>query len=273
MYDALTWTIAIGARQGLNQPLRRPVDEALALEQADWPPAARSSLQWAIHRWLQLLGLPQQALRCAQAQAELLAQDGHWASHVAWGANVADCELAPGHIGRAESVARAALDAQGIDENIVGHVLDVLMAALSLRARQQEAVAVGRRARRLLDREGDDLRLLDTPALNATTGLQWAAAAQVAGHADAGIAARGESRWPAVAARRAQLQARLVAALSPADLHGHMNRGAGPVRAVPQVALRLGRATVSRVAAQALAHRPTPPGGPSWRNRHTGWAC
>ena len=234
LYDALTWAIAIGARQSPEQPLQALVDEALALEQADWPPAARSSLQWAIHRWLQLQGLPQQALRCAEAQAELLAQEGSWITHVAWGANVADCELAMGNTHRAERLARAALDAleeQGVDENIVGHVLDVLMIALTLQGRQQEAIAVGRRARRLLDREGDDLRLLDTLAMNATTGARWVAAAQVAGHADAGVVQRGESRWPAGQARRAQLQARLVAALSPADLQACLKRGAGISRA------------------------------------------
>lgn len=230
LYDALTWAIAIGARQDPEQPLQVLVDEALALEQADWPAAARSSLQWANHRWLQLRGLPQQALRCAEAQAELLAQDGHWATHVAWGANVADCELALGNTERAERLARAALDAleeQGIDENIVGHVLDVLMIALTLQGRQQEAIAVGRRARRLLDREGDDLRLLDALAMNATTGARWIAAAQVAGHADAGVVQRGESRWPAGQARRAQLQERLIEALSWADLQVHLKRGAG----------------------------------------------
>jgi len=234
LYDALTWAIAIGARQGPERPLQALVDEALALEQADWPPAARSSLQWAIHRWLQLQGLPRQALRCAEAQAELLAQDGSWITHVAWGANVADCELAMGNTQRAERLARAALDAleeQGVDENIVGHVMDVLMISLTLQGRQQEAVAVGRRARRLLDREGDDLRLLDTLAMNATSGARWVAAAQVAGHADAGVVQRGESRWPAGQARRAQLQARLVAALSPADLQACLKRGAGISRA------------------------------------------
>jgi predicted ATPase/DNA-binding winged helix-turn-helix (wHTH) protein len=229
LYDALTWAIAIGARQSPEQPLQALVDEALALEQADWPPAARSSLQWAIHRWLQLQGLPQQALRCAEAQAELLAQEGSWITHVAWGANVADCELALGNTQRAERLARAALDAleeQGIDENIVGHVMDVLMISLTLQGRQQEAVAVGRRARRLLDREGDDLRLLDTLAMNATTGARWLAAAQVAGHADACVVQRGESRWPAGQARRAQLQAKLLAELSSAELQVHLKRGA-----------------------------------------------
>jgi len=137
--------------------------------------------------------------------------------------------LALGNTQRAERLARAALDAleeQGIDENIVGHVMDVLMISLTLQGRQQEAVAVGRRARRLLDREGDDLRLLDTLAMNATTGARWLAAAQVAGHADACVVQRGESRWPAGQARRAQLQAKLLAELSSADLQVHLKRGA-----------------------------------------------
>lgn len=229
LYDALTWTIAIGSRHGLVQPLQALVDEAQALEQPAWPAAARSSFQWAQYRWLQMQGRPQEALRCARAQAELFAQDGHWATHVAWGANVADCELALGRLPQAEALARAALDALqalAVDENIVGHVWDMLMIALTLQGRSQEALDTGRRARRLLEREGDELRLLDTLALNALTTDRWAAAARVAGHADAAIALRGEFRWPAVAARRIRLQRGLEAAMSRSDLQRELATGA-----------------------------------------------
>lgn len=142
---------------------------------------------------------------------------------------MADCEIALGHWPRAEALARAALDALqalAIDENIVGHVLDVLMIALTLQRRPQEALDAGRRAQRLLEREGDELRLLDTLALNALTTRRVAAAAQLAGHADAALAQRGEFRWPAVAARREQLQHGLAAALAPADLQREMAAGA-----------------------------------------------
>jgi predicted ATPase/DNA-binding winged helix-turn-helix (wHTH) protein len=218
LYDALTWTIAIGSRLGQVQALQALVQEAASIERPEWPPALRSSFQWARHRWLQLQGRSAEALLCAQAQADLLALDGNWRMHVAWGANVADCELSLGRLERAEALATRAvqaLDALGIDENIVGHVLDALMVALTLQGRDREAVQIGRRARRLLEREGDDLRLLDTLALNATTSGRWRDAAQLAGHVDAAMAGTGEARWPAAAQRRALLECRLDARLTP----------------------------------------------------------
>ena len=230
LYDALTWSIAIGSRQGHVDVLRPLVEEAASIEQSAWMPAARSSFQWAKHRWLLLQGRPAEALVSAQAQADLLAQAGHWATHVASGANVADCELALGHLERAEALARdglRALSAMGIDDNIVGHVLDMWMVALTLLGRHQEALEAGHRARRLLEREGDDLRLLDTLALNATTVGRWIEAAQVAGHADAATAHRGETRWPGSEARRQQLQRRLSQALGPTTLERHLALGAG----------------------------------------------
>ncbi len=233
LYDALTWALAIGSRhdRGLDaQPL---MQEAERLEQPDWPPALRSSYQWAKHRWLQSQGRAEEALQCATAQAELLAQAGNWATHVATGANVADCELSLGRLARAEALARRSLetlDALGIDENIVGHVMDMLMIALTLQGRAPEALAVGRRALRLLQREGDELRLLDTLAHNATTLGRFVDAAQMAGHVEAALLATGEKRWPSAAARRQQLEQRLDAALTAAAKARHMVQGAALTR-------------------------------------------
>jgi predicted ATPase/DNA-binding winged helix-turn-helix (wHTH) protein len=228
LYDALTWCIAIGSRVAAAETVLPLVDEAAALEQADWPAAARSSFQWARHRWLQQQGRSEEALRCAHAQAELLSQGGQWAMHVAWGANVADCELSLGRVESAAARSTAALrelDALGIDENIVGHVMDTLMVALTLLGRAEEALRVGRRARRLLEREGDELRLLDTLALSAAMGGRWPDAARIAGHADAALAARGETRWPSAAQRRERLAQQLAAALGPA-LQAQLSVGA-----------------------------------------------
>jgi hypothetical protein len=224
----LTWCIAIGSRVAAAETVLPLVDEAAALEQADWPAAARSSFQWARHRWLQQQGRSEEALRCAHAQAELLSQGGQWAMHVAWGANVADCELSLGRVESAAARSTAALrelDALGIDENIVGHVMDTLMVALTLLGRAEEALRVGRRARRLLEREGDELRLLDTLALSAAMGGRWPDAARIAGHADAALAARGETRWPSAAQRRERLAQQLAAALGPA-LQAQLSVGA-----------------------------------------------
>jgi hypothetical protein len=90
------------------------------------------------------------------------------------------------------------------------------MVALTLLGRVEEALQVGRRARRLLEREGDELRLLDTLALSAAMHGRWPDAARIAGHADAALAERGETRWPSAAKRREELAQRLAAALGPA---------------------------------------------------------
>jgi len=233
LYDALTWTVAIGSRHGQTLALGSLVAEAEALEQPDWPPALRSSFQWARHRWLLMQGRIEEARACAQAQAELLALGGHWATHVAWGANVADCEIALGRIDAAEAHARAALQALddlGIDENLVGHVMDALMLALTLQRRAAEAIDIGRRARRLLVREGDELRLLDTLALNACTQQRWADAARISGHVDGAMAASGETRWPAAEQRRGVLAWQLGAALPAAELQRHRQAGAALAR-------------------------------------------
>jgi hypothetical protein len=247
LYDALTWTIAIGARHGQAGALQALVDEAESLERAEWPPALRSSFQWAKYRWLQMQGRSEAAMVCAEAQARLLALDGNWRTHVAWGANVADCELSLGRLADARARAEAALralEAMGIEENLVGHVMDTLMVALTLLRRTHEAVQVGRRARPLLEREGDELRLLDTLALNATTCLRWIEAAQIAGHVDAAMARSGESRWPSVAHRREQLERCLDARLPPS---------------LKQQGLAAG-AALSRDAAFALAFADPLPG-------------
>ncbi len=228
LYDVLTWAVAIGSRQAQVPPLLPLIEEAERLEQDDWPAAARSSFQWAKHRWLLLQGRTEEALRCAHGQAELLTIDGSWIRHVAWGANVADCELSLGRVAAAESLAATALQAlddAGIDENLVGHVIDALMVVRTLQGRESDAIALGRRARRLLDREGDDLRLLDTLALNATTAGRWAEAAQILGHVDAELAARSEWQWPPAAARRAVLLSRLEGSMDETSLRLHTAAG------------------------------------------------
>jgi predicted ATPase/DNA-binding winged helix-turn-helix (wHTH) protein len=246
LYDALTWAVAIGSRHGSVASVASLVEEARRLERPDWPPALRSSFQWAQYRWLQMQGQTASALRCAQAQGALLAEDGNWRMHVAYGANVADCEIALGQLQQAEARSRQALqalDALGIDDNIVGHVMDALMVALTLQGRDQEAIEIGSRARRLLEREGDELRLLDTLALNATTGRHWSDAACIAGHVDAAMASSGESRWPSAARRRAQLDRLLDAALTPARQQQLMAAGAAMnCESVFALALRADRA-------------------------------
>jgi predicted ATPase len=229
LYDALTWTIAIGARHAQAAAMQPLIEEGLRIEEPGWPPAVRSSFRWAWYRWLQSQGQPEAALQCALSQAELLAQDGHWAMHVAWGANVADCELTLGRLPEAEAHAQQALqalDALQVDENVVGHVMDALVLALTLQRRGGEALPVARRAQRLLEREGDELRLLEPLALHATHDGRWTDAARTIGHVNAAMVRSGETRWPAAAARHAQLQRQLEAVLPAPQLREHLRAGA-----------------------------------------------
>lgn len=229
LYDALTWAIAIAARTGQGESIGALVEEGERIERAHWPAAYRSSFRWAKYRWWQSQGQAMNALACAREQADLLGQAGSWAMHVAWGANIADCEIAMGRPAEAERVARAALqalDELGIDENLVGHVIDALVLALVQLGRAEEALPLARRALRLLAREGDDLRLLEPLALAAAAQGDWHTAARLTGHADAGLAQRGESRWPSTAQRRAELQARLEQVFAPDQLRELMRSGA-----------------------------------------------
>jgi hypothetical protein len=123
-----------------------------------------------------------------------------------------------------------ALDALDIDENIVGHVMDSLVVALVLLDRCDEALPVARRAYRLLAREGDDLRLLEPLAGAACARGRWSVAARLIGHVDAAMAQSGETRWPAVAQRRAQLQAQLDHALPAIEQREQMRAGAAMAR-------------------------------------------
>jgi predicted ATPase/DNA-binding winged helix-turn-helix (wHTH) protein len=233
LYDALTWTIAIGARNGQVGQTQVLIEEGERIERASWPAALRSSFRWAKHRWLQLQGRAAEALVCAREQAELLAQAGHWAMHVAWDANVADCEMSLGRLAEAHTHARAALqalDALDVDENIVGHVMDSMVVALVLLDRGDEALPVARRAYRLLAREGDDLRLLEPLARAAGARGRGSVAARLIGHVDAAMAQSGETRWPAVAQRRAQLQAQLDHALPAIEQRELMRAGAAMAR-------------------------------------------
>jgi tetratricopeptide (TPR) repeat protein len=233
LYDALTWTVAIGARHPERVDVRPFIEEGERIENPDWPGPLRSSFRWAKHRWFQSRGCPQEALVCAREQAELLAQTGCWAMHVAWGANVADCETSLGRPAEAATHARQALqalDAMGIDDNIVGHVMDALVVALVELGQVEEALPFARRARRLLEREGDELRLIEPLAQAAGVRGDWAMAARLAGHADAGIASRREQRWPSAQARWRRLQSRLAEHLPAFSLRELAREGAAMTR-------------------------------------------
>ncbi|HEX4884539.1 MAG TPA: hypothetical protein VFX05_10405, partial [Casimicrobiaceae bacterium] len=104
-----------------------------------------------------------------------------------------------------------------------GHVHDILAVVATLQGRHDEAIAWARAAFDDLRRQGDELRLLETLALNAALHGRMADAAVVVGFVDAEAARTGEVRWPPTAERRARLDALLAAA--PGDLAGRRDAG------------------------------------------------
>ncbi len=227
LYIALQRLAAIAARRGEGRVARQAIDEALRLERPDWPARQRGNLQWSLYRWLAMQGRYEEALPHALRQAELYAEEGSEENRQqALGANVAECEIGLGRLEAAEERARRALAAASPGESGWGHVHDVLTVVATLRERHDEAIGHGRRALDDLRRQGDELRLLETLALNAALGGRLPEAAVIAGFVDAELARSGEQRWPPTAQRRARLDAMLAAQLAPEALARHRDAGA-----------------------------------------------
>jgi tetratricopeptide (TPR) repeat protein len=230
VYEALIYAIGNGTLRGQAEPLRAWVEEAEALEQADWPPSLRANFQWARHRWLLMQGRTEEALQCALKQAELTRQyDAAGFVHIVLGGNVAACELALGRVQQAEARARQALESLETSGAVVlglGHLLQTLALALVMQGRHGEAAVMIRRAQRHLAREGDDLRLLETAALHAAGQGRMEDAARALGHAEAALRRNGEVRWPAVAARCEGLRVQLSSTLDADMLERLMVQGA-----------------------------------------------
>jgi predicted ATPase/DNA-binding winged helix-turn-helix (wHTH) protein len=220
LYEALACAVLIGACRADAPPLAPLIAEMLALEQADWPPAALSFGRWAEYRALRRAGDESGALRMAQDQVVLSSQRDPVFTLRIEGVNVVDCEIALGRPAEAEQRARrvlAQLAEAGLDDGRTGPVLEGLALALVQQGRFDEALPVARRARLGLLADGDDLRLLEPLAWAAAQGGRAGDAARVMGHVDAAHGWLGLLRWPAAAARRAALEASLLERLGPQE--------------------------------------------------------
>ncbi len=230
LYMALTAAIAIGARLGLSSTLEPLVGEARSIEQAEWPPNLRGSFLWACYRWLQAEGRLEEALAAASARVDLQRAAGlAIMAEVHRGDIVADCELALGRVDAAEAHAREALASiegeAGFDWG-VPHVLEMLAVICAVQGKHEEAIARGRAALSGYRNSGQHFRLLEPMALNAAKQGRLRDAARAAGHVDRAYIERGEVRWPAVKARRAQLDALLAAGLDAEELERLRHEGA-----------------------------------------------
>ncbi|MFL6662599.1 MAG: ATP-binding protein [Rhizobacter sp.] len=233
LHEALSCAVLIGANRVDAPPLQPLVDEAAALEEADWPGPARSFLRWAQYRSLRRAGHEEQALHRALEQGELSALRDPVFTLRLTGVNVVDCEIALGRLADAEARARATLAAlaeAGIDDSRIGAVHEGLALSLILQERIDEALPVAREAQRRLSADGDDLRLLEPLAWVAARRDRPEDAARLLGHVDAAMARLGLVRWPAAVARRTQLDALLAGALPAERLRALHTAGAGLTR-------------------------------------------
>jgi hypothetical protein len=230
VYAALTARIAIGARIGQSATVEPLVREARSLEKPDWPTNIRGSFRWACYRWLQAEGRFEEALASAQERASLEHDGGFLLlEQMHLGDIVADSELALGRVDAAEAHARgslAALEGQPGYHWAVPHALEMLAVICTVQGKHEEAIERGRAALHGYKSSGQHFRLLEPMALNAALQGRLRDAAWATGHVDRLYAQRGEVRWPAVKARRAQLDALLVAGIDAAELAGLRRDGA-----------------------------------------------
>ena len=207
-------------RFGSLQEMEWAIAEATRLVRSDWPVLLRSILEYARCWWYARLGRHEEALVCAQQQAEISREGGEPVREQYAVSNVTAVELLLGRPEAALEHARAAiarLDALGARAG-AGHLFTNVMIALILLNRLDEAVSAGRTAHRLLLQEGDEYRLFAPLALLAAMQGRLAAAARIIGHDDAVRARTGDAVLPNTAQLRTRLDPLLAVALSAPEL-------------------------------------------------------
>jgi len=216
LYDALASRASQGIRYGEVEQVQQAIDEATALERPEWPPRQRASLEFSRYRWNTMIDRNEAALACALRQVALYREDGIVFGELVAMSNVAAAEIALGYAEAALEHARTAIERLRTigSESAAGHLHLVAATALTLLGRSDEAIAEGRMAYALLMREADEFRLLSPLALNAALQGRLADAARITGLVDVVHERTGEVPVPAVAGRRARLDALLKAGLT-----------------------------------------------------------
>jgi len=189
LYDALTVLVGSAAERGSLDEAGAAVEEGLALERPDFPPAQRGGFAWARQRWLRKSGRKEEALQAVMEQAALYREAGNEAAEMMAMGNVAHCELGLGRFDAAERHARdalARLDAIGAQGH-GGHVGWSLALALVMQSKSAEAIEAAAQAWPHLRAEGDEIRLLPVVALAAAQQGRLADACRTIGCFDAAI--------------------------------------------------------------------------------------
>lgn len=220
LLESLALAIGLRARMGDLDGLLALIDEGLAVFQPEFAPGPRGNFHWARHRFWLAQGHACKALGCALEQVASAGERTDGFHHVLLGGNAAWCELAMGDAAAAEARARDAVQSLRVLRNTgnhLGYPLQVLAEALLAQGRFDEGLAVAREAQPRLADDSDDEPLLEPLALAAAQQGRFEAAARIAGHVDASLAATGQRRWPFEAGRRDAIDGLVVAALGEAD--------------------------------------------------------
>ena len=186
-YDALLCAAAMGQRLASVADMEALIEEAAPLERADWPARQRARLPFARHRLYQSLGRMEEALACAQQQADINREGGQWVWAQIAMVNVASAEIALNRPAAALERVRdaiAALKALGA-ESTAGHLYLNAAWALTTLGRPDEALVEVRAAYPLLRQEGDEHRLFWELAYIAALQGRLTAAARISGRDDA----------------------------------------------------------------------------------------
>jgi predicted ATPase/DNA-binding winged helix-turn-helix (wHTH) protein len=198
-FEALTFAAVQGTRFATVATMQAQLEEAAALQRAEWPARQRAKLQFARcflfarqHRF-------EEALGAAETQASICRDGGAEVAALFAMSNVTLMQSMLGHTREALEHARSAIEALhalGADAG-AGHLYFSEMIALLVLDRTGEALVAARNAYPRLMREGDHYRiLLPLVLLNALQG-RLEVAARVAGF-DATVRSRSgenETIW------------------------------------------------------------------------------
>ena len=204
------------------------IAEAARLERPAWPARQRAGLLYA-RCWLHArLGRYEEALACAEQQAAINREGSDPVGEQAAMANVASMELLLGRPDAALAHGRAAiarLDAIGAAA-VAGYQHWIVMIALMLLKRLDEARDAGRMASTLLSREGDKYRVLPALALLAALQGRIADAARIVGKDDTKYGRADVPRPPIAAFLRTRLDPLLASGLPPSEIERLRAEGA-----------------------------------------------
>ena len=218
-FEALTFAAVQGTRFATIADMKAHIDEADALERAQWPARQRAKLQFARCFWFARQGRYVEALAAAERQVTICRDGEAEVSALFAMSNVTFMQSMLGRPHDALERARSAiarLHALGADAG-AGHLYFSEMIAFLLLDRTGEAQVAARDAYPRLMREGDHYRLLLPLALLQALKGNAQAAARIIGFDDAARSRSGENASIVTTLLQPRIDAALATELSNAE--------------------------------------------------------